>query len=80
MPAHEGVGCDDGRTPALAREQAARGGQERAVGGPKRGPRDLAPQDRELMTEHDDLELLEVLGAEGERDELKQASQGDVEH
>jgi hypothetical protein len=40
----------------------------------------LAPQDRELMTEHDDLELLELLGTTGERDELKQASQGDVEH
>jgi hypothetical protein len=32
------------------------------------------------MTENDDLELLELLGAAGERDELKQASQGDVEH
>ena len=80
MPADERVGRDDGRTPALAREEPARGGQERAVGGPKRGPRDLAPQDGELMTENDDLELLELLGAAGERDELKQASQGDVEH
>jgi hypothetical protein len=80
MPVHERVGRDEERTPALAREQPARGGQERAVGGPKRGPRDLAAQDGELMTEHDDLELLELLGAAGERDELKQASQGDVEH
>jgi hypothetical protein len=32
------------------------------------------------MTENDDLQLLEVLGAASERDELKQASQGDVEH
>jgi hypothetical protein len=31
------------------------------------------------MTENDDLELLELLGAAGERDELKQTSQGDVE-
>jgi hypothetical protein len=31
------------------------------------------------MTEHDDLELLELLGAAGERDELKHPSQGDVE-
>jgi hypothetical protein len=80
MPAHERVGRDEERTPALAREQPARGGQERAVGGPKRGPSHLAPQDRELMTEHDDLKLLELLGAAGERDELKQASQRDVEH
>ena len=80
MPAHERVGRDEERTPALAREQPARGGQERPVGGPKRGPRNLAPQDGELMTENDDLELLELLGAAGERDELKQASHGDVEH
>src|SRR5213594_688244 len=39
MPADE---RDEERTPALAREQAARGGQQRPVGGPKRGPRDLA--------------------------------------
>jgi hypothetical protein len=56
-----------------------RGGQERAVGGPQRGPRNLAPQDGQLMTENDDLDLLELLGAAGERDELKHASQGDVE-
>src|SRR3954447_11703622 len=80
MPAHECVGRDEERTPALAREQPARGGQERAVGGPKRGPRDLAPQDRELVTENDDLEFLELLGAAGERDELKHPSRGDVEH
>ena len=80
MPADERVGRDEERTPALARQEPARGGQERPVGGPKRGPGDLAPQDRELVTENDDLELLELLGAAGERDELKQASQGDVEH
>jgi hypothetical protein len=72
-------GVTKNETAARAREQPARGGQERAVGGPKRGPRDPAPQDRELVTENDNLELLELLGAAGERDELKQASQGDVE-
>jgi hypothetical protein len=78
MPAHQRVGRDEERTPARAREQPARGGQKRPVGEPKRGPRDLAPQYRELMTEQDDLELLEILGTAGERAELKQASQGDV--
>ena len=57
----------------------ARSGQERPVGGPKRGPRNLAPQDGDLVTQDDDLELLELLGAAGEHDELKQASQGDVQ-
>jgi hypothetical protein len=80
MPAHERVGRDKERTPALAREQPAPGGQARPVGGPKLGPHDLVPQDGELMTEHDDLELLELLGAAGERDEPKHPSQGDVEH
>jgi hypothetical protein len=63
-----------------SREEAARGGQERPVGGSKHGPRDLAPQDGEFMTENDDLKLLEFLGAAGERDELRHPSQGDVEH
>jgi hypothetical protein len=67
------------RTPAVAGEEPARRGQERPVARPKRGPRDLAPQDGQLMTENDDLELLELLGAAGERDELKRPSQGDVE-
>jgi hypothetical protein len=31
----------------------------------------------ELMTENDDLQLLELLGAAGERDELQQASHGE---
>jgi len=31
------------------------------------------------VTQDDDLELLELLGAAGEHDELKQASQGDVQ-
>ena len=79
MPAHERVGRDEERTPALAREDPARGGQKRPVGGPKRGPRNLATQDGDLVTQDDDLELLELLGATGEHGELKQASQGDVE-
>jgi hypothetical protein len=37
MPAHERLGRDEERTPALAREQPARCGQERAVAGPKPG-------------------------------------------
>src|SRR3954471_7438811 len=58
MPADERVGRNEERTPALAREQPARGGQERAVGGPKRRLRDVAPQDGELTPEHDDLSSL----------------------
>ena len=79
LPAHERVGRDEERTPALAREQPAGGGQERAVDGPKRGPRNLAPQDGELMTKNDDLELLELLGAAAKRDKLQQSLQSDVE-
>jgi hypothetical protein len=32
------------------------------------------------VTEYDDLQLLELLGAAGEGDELKHASQGELEH
>jgi hypothetical protein len=79
MPAQQRVRRDDERAPALARNAPARSGEERPIGPPKRRPRDLAPQDREFVTKHDDLELLELLGAAGKRDELQQSLQSDVE-
>jgi len=74
-----GVRRDEERVPALARNAPARSGKERPISPPKRRPRDLAPKDREFVTKHDDLELLELPGAAGKRDKLKQSLQSDVE-
>ena len=79
MPAQERVRRDEERPPTLARNAPARSGEERPIGPPKCRPRDLAPEDREFVAKHDDLELLELLGAAGKRDKLKQSLQGDVE-
>jgi hypothetical protein len=79
MPAQQRVRRDEERAPAPARDEPARGGQERSIGRPKRRARDLAPKDRKFVAKHDDLELLELLGAAGERDKLKQSLQSDVE-
>ena len=75
VPTQKGFGRDEERTPAPAREEPARGGQEGSIGGSKGGAAKLPTKDRELMAKHHDLEFLEVPGPEAERDKLKQASQ-----
>ena len=79
MPAQERVRRDEERAPALARNAPARRGEERPIGPPKYRPRDLTPKDRKFAAKHDDLELLELLGAARKRDKLKQSLQSDVE-
>jgi len=41
-------------------------------------PADLAAKDRQLVPEHEDLELLRSVAAAEEHDQLEQAAQGDV--
>jgi hypothetical protein len=79
VPAQDRARGDEERAPAPARNAPARSGEERPIGPPECRPRALAPEDRELVTKHDDLELLELLGAAGKRDKLMQSLQSDVE-
>ena len=72
MPAHQRVGRDQS---ACARGAARRPG----TSGRRTEARAAQPGGGDLVTQDDDLELLELLGATGEHGELKQASQGDVE-
>src|SRR6266540_5720667 len=55
---------DDERAPARSRQQTARGSEENPIGRAQRGPGELASQHRELVAEHNDLELLELIRAE----------------
>jgi hypothetical protein len=79
MPSQQRVRRDEERAAALAREQPAGGGEERAIRRSKRGPSDLAPKNRQLMTQNHDLKLFELPRAAAERSELEQTSQGEVE-
>src|SRR6266496_1769254 len=73
MPAKQRGRSDDKRAPACPRQQTARGGEEDSIGRAQLGPSELATQHRELVAEHDDLELLELIRTEAQRGELQQA-------
>jgi hypothetical protein len=60
VPAKQRRRSDDERSPARLRDQPTGGGKEDAVGRPQVRPRDLAPQYRQLVAEHQDLELLDL--------------------
>ena len=61
MPAKQRRGRDQERVPAGAREQSTRGCQEDPVYGRDRRPTGLTPKDRELVSQHQNLEILEVM-------------------
>ena len=61
MPSKQRRRRDEEGVPKVAREQSAGRAQEEPVDGPDDGPRRSAPQDRELVPQHQDLELLEVM-------------------
>jgi hypothetical protein len=61
MPAKQRGRSDNKRTPAFARQQATGGSEEDSVGRAQLGPSELAAQHRELVAEHHDLELLELI-------------------
>jgi hypothetical protein len=71
MPAKQRRRCDDKRTPACSRQQTARGSEEDSIGSAQLGPSELAMRHRELVTKHDDLELLELIRREAQRRELQ---------
>jgi hypothetical protein len=52
--------------------------QEDAIGGPQLGSSGLASYHRELVAEHHDFELLELIGSKAQRGELQDAPEYDV--
>src|SRR6266508_3461563 len=78
MPAKQCRRSDDKRAPARSRQQTARGSEENSIGRTQLGPSELATQHRELMAEHDDLELFELIRTEAQRRELQQALDHEV--
>jgi hypothetical protein len=78
MPAKQRRRSDDKRAPACSRQQTARGSEENPIRSAQLGPDELATQHRELVAEHNDLELLELLRAEAQRRELQKAPEHEV--
>ena len=78
MPAKQRGRRDDKRAPARSRQQTARGSEEDSIGRAQLGPSELATQHRELVAQHDDLELLELIRTEAQRRELQKPPEHEV--
>src|SRR5439155_6254680 len=66
------------RPPARSRQQPAGGGEEDSIGLTQLGPNGVPAQHRQLVAEHHDLELLELVGSKAQRSELQNASEYEV--
>jgi hypothetical protein len=67
MPAEQCVRADEERRSARSAKQAAGRSKEDAVTLIQPRPRDLAAKNRELVSQHDNLKLLELVRAQPQR-------------
>jgi len=79
MPAQKRVGTDEQRAPALARKQTAGGGKECSIRRAQLESRCLATKNLELVAEHHDLELLELLRTAPQQDQREHASESEID-
>jgi len=79
MPGKNRLGAHEKRSPAHLGQNSARRSQKRPILWREIRARHLASEHLELMAEHDDLDLLCVLGAKPQDDELNQAAKGPVQ-
>src|SRR6266536_1560485 len=78
VPSKERRRSDDKRAPARSRHQPAGRGKEHPINGFQLGATGLTPAHRQLVAEHHDFQLLELLGAKTQRPKLQKASEHDV--
>ena len=78
MPTQERRWRHEKQRPADARQASARSRQEQSVGRPKRRLPNVTAQDRQLVAEHDDLEVLRLSRSELKEDKLQDAEKDDV--
>ena len=78
MPAQQRCRGDDEGSPTRPRQELARRRQEHAVDGRHRRTACLPSQNCELVPQHDDLQLLEVVRAPTQDGELENASKEEV--
>ena len=78
VPAQEGLGSDEERRPAFLCQESAQRSQPCPIDGGEGWPRLLAPQDLELVAQHQDLDLLGVARSQDEQDEREHSTDGEV--
>jgi hypothetical protein len=78
MPAKQRRRSDEERAPACSRQQTTRGSKEHSIGRAQLGPIVLATQHGKFVAEHNDLEFLELIGAEAQYGELQQAPEHEI--
>jgi hypothetical protein len=79
MPVQKRVGTDEQRAPTLAQKETAGGGKEGSIRRAQLGSMCLATKNLELVAEHDDLELLELLRTAAEQDQREHASESEID-
>jgi hypothetical protein len=79
MPAEQRLGLDQEHRPAGSRELTAQCRQQGTILGPQLRSRMLATQDRELVAQHQDFDLLGLSLLAAEDDQLKDAAQRQVD-
>ena len=78
MPAQQRLGLDQEARPMSPGQDATDRGKQRPVGGLQPGTWSLAAQDRELVAQHQDLEVLGGVAAGEQREQLDGATQREV--
>jgi hypothetical protein len=76
MSAQQRLGLDEEPTSVSLRHEPTQPGQDRPVGWPQSRTLDLATQDRDLVSEHDDLDRQIVLFAPAEPERLEYPNEG----
>ncbi len=74
MPVQQGRRRDQEDVPVRSGEDATRRGEEDTVGVAELRSAHLAPQDRELMAQHHELEVLIAPGTEPQRHQLQDST------
>jgi hypothetical protein len=73
VPAKKRRRCDEEARPPFTRQKPSERREQLAIGGGVAGPCHLAPQHRELMTKHSDIDVL-LVRRRPESQEVEQSS------
>ena len=79
MPAQQRLRADRERRPRRSRQRPAQRREQRAISRARSRPSELAPRDRELVAEHQDLDLLALARAQPQREQLKHSAYRPIE-
>ena len=79
MPGQERLRPDRERSPGVAGKHPAERREQDSVVRLEAWATDLAAKDRQLVTEHENLELLRLIAAAEEHDELQHTADDDVQ-